>query len=1396
MDTSNTNPILSSKSNIYHISGVPVEFPYKPYGSQLAFMSRVISTLDRARRQGHCHALLESPTGTGKTLSLLCASLAWQQKQSLRHLSSPASIVSPNAEVADPLLHGGGFIPDPDASGNPEMPQQGTKAKTQKRLTTPNIYYASRTHSQISQVIREYRKTSYRVPMAVLASRKHYCTNKYVCGKENVDEVCKLLLKDQSGGCLEFKNANKVKSHPSLQIGGCFEVHDIEDLVRIGQRVKGCSYFAAQTLAAEAQLVFCPYSYIINPIVRRAMDVDIKGCIIILDEAHNIEDMAREGGSVDIEEEVLHALQVELGQLCRNDNLAVTYRPLYDVIEGIVGWINMRKDNLQKCEFEHYLSSWTGEKATQELQQGGISQQSFPVLQECATKAIKAASDAAPDEPRLTGISLITLEGLFSSLSYFFSGNGCHANDYQLALQRYVKRDGNNAASDWTISLSLWCLNPAVVFKEIAELSLSVILTSGTLSPVSSFSSELGVRFDTCMEAPHVINTESQLWAAVFSSGVGNIQLNASYRSADSYAFQDSLGATLEEICKIVPGGALVFFPSYKLLEKLQARWHQTGQWSRLNAQKDLFIEPRGSTNEFEPVLRGYYDTIYGKSKNVPGKVRLGLKRSLKHSGFKDSHQNLSKGAAFLAVCRGKVSEGIDFSDDNARVVVIVGIPFPNKNDIQVMLKKKFNDTYRSSKNLISGSEWYCHQAFRALNQAAGRCIRHRFDYGAIILLDERYREQRNLAYISKWLRSSIKSYKSFDDSLEGLQTFFKDTKQLQILDEDSNDLTDLNNNKGNSEPFKSSKQAAPPKGNQKINKSSNRNENIDSDKKTSGKINQFTIKSACLVDDSSLGFQPKTPTVKRRAGESNEKILNCCTNNDSENKSLNCLRFQSFSPGSSPDLPMVIDEDVRSTGQDTYPIFHNLRKFSEFPTSLTCGKTSNGLASQDVGILSVTPAKIASSVPSDPKLENLSVLQNFHQFPEIPSSSCGTTANEFASQDIGLSTATPKKLASSESPDAKQSQHCVMSVSSCNQKKRRLKVLQKNSYPEMNFSNLCFDESIVQFALPSSINVPRNIDPRTEYSLEDNEKVKLELFKSENQDIIFQSSDICTEIKLHVCCSSCKYPLGLPENRFLVKSLMILSSKLFLSYIRIYGTHGSFTPECLSKTPPTVINVLSCEILSINELIIKGNVNNFSKHGIWCEEDGCVFKAVFCPFCKDYDTCLGVHVLATDASNASLLNKVLFYTDCLCISEPKTFDESTLPKNVLLDESSDHIQNEKYTPLEEPACDTKQKPAAIMKYTDNPQAKKPAFSPKERLVDHKNSDSHQPKPIEIEKFTYQPQTKPANFEKFPSNIQKMTDQTVKFGNWSQPRGSHSSASATTKSKLKLPKRQENSSKK
>ncbi|KAA6399878.1 MAG: putative Fanconi anemia group J protein [Streblomastix strix] len=195
-----------------------------------------------------------------------------------------------------------------------------------------------------------------------------------------------------------------------------------------------------------------------------------------------------------------------------------------------------------------------------------------------------------------------------------------------------------------------------------------------------------------------------------------------------------------------------------------------------------------------------------------------------------------SKGGALLfAVCRGKVSEGINFADDMARCVVLMGIPFPSKMATDIKLKMDFNDQEyqrylqqmrssnqysRSRSNVnsssssisstavpliqpLTGNEWYSLQATRAANQALGRVIRHRADYGALILLDSRFHsegpnsgmaiidrgqnQQQQQQYgqpqslipssrqgLSKWFAKDTKEYHSVDDATESLKSFFQ----------------------------------------------------------------------------------------------------------------------------------------------------------------------------------------------------------------------------------------------------------------------------------------------------------------------------------------------------------------------------------------------------------------------------------------------------------------------------------------------------------------------------------------------------------------------------------------------------------------------------------------------
>ena len=120
-----------------------------------------------------------------------------------------------------------------------------------------------------------------------------------------------------------------------------------------------------------------------------------------------------------------------------------------------------------------------------------------------------------------------------------------------------------------------------------------------------------------------------------------------------------------------------------------------------------------------------------------------------------------------MGVCRGRISEGLDFSDNAARCVIIVGIPFPQMTDPKVILKKEYLDqkgmlerrkaSAGSRCVTLTGKDWYNQQATRSVNQAIGRVIRHVQDYGAILLFDQRYMYQSNRSQISAWLRDKIK---------------------------------------------------------------------------------------------------------------------------------------------------------------------------------------------------------------------------------------------------------------------------------------------------------------------------------------------------------------------------------------------------------------------------------------------------------------------------------------------------------------------------------------------------------------------------------------------------------------------------------------------------------------
>ena len=205
----------------------------------------------------------------------------------------------------------------------------------------------------------------------------------------------------------------------------------------------------------------------------------------------------------------------------------------------------------------------------------------------------------------------------------------------------------------------------------------------------------------------------------------------------------------MASVVEAIPqGGVLIFLPSYSFLKSCLRAWKPSRYgashehvWDRFLASKGLVVvEPTGSQAEFEKAKQEYAEGIRQNGK-----------------------------ALLLAVYRGKMSEGISFNDDNARGVICVGIPFPNSHDRSIQAKIHYNNEMRTlcgNQQLLPGNEWYSQQAYRAIAQALGRCIRHAGDYGTVILMDSRHCDDgapvngvcRAHSNLPQWMRGHVRN--------------------------------------------------------------------------------------------------------------------------------------------------------------------------------------------------------------------------------------------------------------------------------------------------------------------------------------------------------------------------------------------------------------------------------------------------------------------------------------------------------------------------------------------------------------------------------------------------------------------------------------------------------------
>ncbi|XP_050783744.1 general transcription and DNA repair factor IIH helicase subunit XPD isoform X4 [Gopherus flavomarginatus] len=263
-----------------NIDGLLVYFPYDYiYPEQYSYMLELKRTLDAKG-----HGVLEMPSGTGKTISLLSLIVAYQQ--------------------AHPL-----------------------------ELT--KLIYCSRTVPEIEKVIEELRKlldfyekqTREKLPFLGLAlsSRKNLCIHPEVSslrfGKE-VDSKCLSLTASYVRAQQQWDSAipscrffEEFDAH-GRQVPIPFGIYNLDDLKGYCRQKGWCPYFLARYSILHANIVVYSYHYLLDPKIADLVSKELaRKSVVVFDEAHNIDNVCIDSMGVNITRRTLDRCQANVTTL-------------------------------------------------------------------------------------------------------------------------------------------------------------------------------------------------------------------------------------------------------------------------------------------------------------------------------------------------------------------------------------------------------------------------------------------------------------------------------------------------------------------------------------------------------------------------------------------------------------------------------------------------------------------------------------------------------------------------------------------------------------------------------------------------------------------------------------------------------------------------------------------------------------------------------------------------------------------------------------------------------------------------------------------------------------------------------------------------------------------------
>tara|TARA_Y100000746_G_scaffold190623_1_gene170478 strand:+ start:530 stop:2539 length:2010 start_codon:yes stop_codon:yes gene_type:complete len=490
------------------------------------------------------------------------------------------------------------------------------------------------------------------------------------------------------------------------------EPRHVDQILKYAERNGVCAWATARDVARSTNIIVCDYNHVFVEGVREAslpvMGVDLENTILVVDEAHNLPDRIRSGLERRITQKVFQRAHADCQEY--KEELEKKEDAL-DIPESrALGEARKLEKQISALKNDPGLRKWFERKQLENNESKGddirIDTQDFLDVVSSAVQGIIEDDSEDPISRVLTMISRLLAVVVAEDEDLEEEANENQCTKLAEILDICVRYRNDSALAlvfDEIIGeprVTTHLLDPGVVSGPIFEQSPGSILMSGTLFPPEMYVDILRI-------------PENRSICRSYPSGfpLGNRPVMIASDVTTKYSERErSMSSILEHIKSVIEnteGNVAIFAPSYSMLDTIYD--HFKDNW---NSKSGRLIkeEQRMSKRGVEGLISRLYQ-----------------------------YKNMG-GSALFGVLSGKLSEGVDYSDNVLSALVCVGLPLPPPSARQDALLEYYTKKFDRNRAWKYAS---LQPAVNSILQALGRPIRKKEDKAIIVLLEKRLLENR-----------------------------------------------------------------------------------------------------------------------------------------------------------------------------------------------------------------------------------------------------------------------------------------------------------------------------------------------------------------------------------------------------------------------------------------------------------------------------------------------------------------------------------------------------------------------------------------------------------------------------------------------------------------------------